>query len=101
MYYGHLNRKNNMPRRTHFDDHTLPISSDTMFTDRAGRSRRAFKIKEPKNQITGAYYKAAKSLVKEIVGVVLALVVLAAVVLMFADTIFGAETVTNFIAYLI
>jgi hypothetical protein len=27
MYFGHLNRKNNMPRRTHFNDHTLPIGS--------------------------------------------------------------------------
>ncbi len=41
-----------MPRRTHWNDHTLPIGSGAMFTDRAGRSRRAFKIKEPRFQYT-------------------------------------------------
>ena len=50
MYFGHLNRKNNMPRKYHWNDHTLPIGSGTMFTNhKAKRSRKAFEIKEPNN----------------------------------------------------
>ena len=74
MYWGHLNRKNNMPRKNPLlTDYAARIGSEPMFTNtKAKRSRRAFKINEPRWQFNKDVAMAVMVMI--VVGLVILLI---------------------------